>query len=76
MRDSLSLLFNVCFRVKVYFSTSSFQIHYYEDGAFCEFMVTKMFDPKGLLGLCSGLDVRMYHGDNGVIVRIYENYEE
>lgn len=76
MRNSLSQLVEVCIGVKVYFSTSSFQIYYYEDGAFCEFLITKMFDPKGLLNLCRGLDVRMYHDDNGVIVRIYENYEE
>lgn len=76
MRDSLKQLIEVCLDVKVYFSTSSFQVDYYEDGAFCEFLINKMFDPKGLLRLCKGLDVRMYNRENSVIVRIYENYEE
>lgn len=76
MRDSFKQLIEVCLDVKVYFSTSSFQMDYYEDGAFCSFQINKMFDPKGLLRLCQGLDVRMYGGETGVIVRIYENYEE
>lgn len=76
MRNSLSQLIEVCIDVRVFFNTSKFQLSYYEDGAFCEFLVDKVANINELLRLCGNCCVQLYHDEHGIRVRIFEDYAD
>lgn len=76
MTKSLSNLIDVAFDVKVYFEVGSYELHQYDDGSYVDFHVQKISDVKRLLSLANGLDMRILYDERGIIVRLFENYEE
>ena len=76
MRQSLVELIEVAFDVKVYFGVSSYELHQYDDGSYVEFHVQKVPDVKRLLSLANDLDMIITYDERGIIIRLYENYQE
>lgn len=76
MSQSLVELIEVAFDVKVYFGVSSYELHQYDDGSYVEFHVQKVPDVKRLLSLVNDLDMVITYEERGIIIRLYENYEE
>lgn len=76
MRQSLVELIEVAFDVKVYFGVSSYELHQYDDGSYVEFHVQKVPDVKRLLSLVNDLDMVITYDERGIIIRLYENYQE
>lgn len=76
MRDSLKHLIEICVGVRVFFNTSNFQLFYYEDGAFCEFLVDKVTNLNELLRLCANCSVLLLHDERGIRIRIFEDYTD
>ncbi len=74
MRKSLSFLIEVALSMQEYFEVHCFELHEFEDGGYVDFNVTKIPDVKDLLSLSKGLLMRCFHCENGIIVRIFEDF--
>lgn len=73
MTKSLEYLIEVAFDVKVFLGVASYALYQYEDGSFVEFHVQKILNPQALLNLTKGLEIRLYHTENDIMIRIEEN---
>lgn len=74
MSNSLSELIEISLDVRCYLNLSSFKMYVYEDGSYCEFMVSKIKDPKALLDITNGLETFLYAEGDNIIVRLYERF--
>lgn len=76
MRKSLEQLIEVAYSVKLYFCVGSFELHMYEDGSYVDFHVSAINDAAELLKRTQRLMVKILFDDRGLIVRLFENYNE
>lgn len=72
MTATLSELIDIAYRVKVFLSLGSYELHQYEDGSFVDFHVKKITDINGLLKAASGLEVRFFAEENFITIRLFE----
>lgn len=72
MTKTLEELIERSFDLKVYFQLSSYELHQYEDGSYCDFHVQKILDLPALLNLAGGLELKFIHDTNSIIVRLLE----
>lgn len=75
MRPSLEKLIELSTDVMKYLEVPRFELNYYEDDAFCEFMVNNIPDIKKLAILTTGFRCGVFHGDVCLLIRIYENID-
>ena len=73
MTDSFKKLIEVAFDIKVFLGVESYTLYQYEDGSIVEFHVQKIVNPRGLINLICGRDIRFFHGENDITIRVYEN---
>ena len=73
MTDSFKKLIEVAFDIKVHFGLASYTLYQYEDGSFVEFHVPKINNPRALLELAHGLEIRLYHCENDIMIRLDED---
>lgn len=76
MRKSLEQLIEISTDVRIFLNVASFVLYGYEDGAYTEFRVSKVTDVAELVRVANGLRVSLYHDDNYIVVRLYEDYNE
>jgi hypothetical protein len=73
MTDSFKKLIEVAFDIKVFLGVASYTLYQYKDGSFVEFHVNKITNPRGLLELAKGSDIRFYGSENGIMIRVEED---
>ena len=76
MRKSLEQLIDIAYDVKNYFQVGSFDLHMYEDESYADFHVRGVYDAAELLNLVQSLKIKILFDDRGLIVRLFENYNE
>lgn len=76
MRKSLEELIDTCFDIKVHLQVSSFELHYYEDGADALFKVNKIKDLKTLSDIKGKHECIIFAENQDVCIRVFENYQE
>lgn len=72
MSNSLLELIEISLDVKNHLNLSSFAMYVYEDGSYCEFLVSKIKDPKVLLDITQGLEIFLCADKDNIIVRLFE----
>lgn len=72
MTKTLEELIDRAFAIKCHFQLSSYELHQYDDGSFCDFHVQKVVDLPALFKLAGGLELKFFNGDNYMIVRLIE----
>ena len=73
MTDSFKKLIEVAFDIKVFLGVASYTLYQYKDGSFVEFHVQKIANPRGLLELVKGSDIRFYHTETDIMIRVDED---
>lgn len=73
MTKSLEKLIDVAFDIKVFLGVASYTLYQYKDGSYVEFHVQKILNPWQLLHLTGGLEIRLFHTENDIMIRIEEN---
>lgn len=73
MTKTLEKLIDTCYRIKVFFAVSSYELHQYEDGSYADFKVAKVTDPRSLLKIAGSHEVRLFPDSGNIIVRVFEN---
>lgn len=76
MSKSFQELLERAFDIKVLFMLSSYELHHYEDGSYVDFHVQKVVCLPTLIKLAGSLELKFFHGDGDMIVRLYEDYNE
>ena len=75
MRQSLEKLVELSTKVMKHLEVPRFELNYYEDDAYCDFMVNKIPDIAKLAILTQGFRCGVFHDDDYLLIRIYENFE-
>lgn len=73
MTDSLKKLIDVAYNIKVFLGLMSYTLYQYEDGSFVEFHVQKILNPRGLIELTNGLQIRFFHSESDIRIRVDED---
>lgn len=73
MTDSFKKLIEVAYDIKLFLGVSSYTVYQYEDGSFVEFHIQKMFNPRVLIDLTNGLEIRIFHSENDIRIRVEED---
>ena len=73
MTDSFKKLIEVAFDIKVFLGVASYTLYQYEEGSFVEFHVQKITNPRGVIDLTNGLEIRFFHGETDIMIRVDEN---
>lgn len=76
MRKSLEQLIEISTDVRYLVNVASFVLFSFEDGGYTEFHVSRVTDVAELVRVANGLRVSLYHDDNYIVVRLYEDYNE
>ena len=69
-------LIEISYDVKCHFMVSSYEVHHYDDGSYCDFKVGSVTNPKELNKIVGDLEYRILCIDEHLIVRIFEDYIE
>lgn len=72
MTKTLAELIDRAYDIKVHFGIGSYELNVYEDGSFADFRVNKILDLPTLMRLAGGLQLKLYPGDEKIIVRLFE----
>ena len=75
MRASLNELIELSTDVMKLLDVPRFELNYYEDDAYCEFMVKNIPDISKLAILTQDFRCGVFHDDVYLLIRIYENIE-
>lgn len=75
MRKSLEELIEVGYDIKIHLTVGHYELHHYDDGSFIDFRTTKIENPRRLIEIASGLDIRIYAEENKILVRVFERAE-
>ncbi len=75
MRASLEKLIELSTDVMKHLEVPRFELNYYEDDAYCEFMVKNIPDITKLAILTQGFRCGVFHDDVNLLIRIYENID-
>lgn len=76
MTKTLAELIDRSFKLKIFFQVSYYQLHQYEDGSYSDFHVDKVLDIPTLLKLAGGLNLKIIHDTDFIIVRLIERDPE
>lgn len=76
MRKSLSKFIETCHDIRCNLQVSGYELHDYEDGAYADFKVRGINDPRSLLRLCGQLCVKMLSDEDRIVVRVFEDFKE
>lgn len=77
MRTSLTELIERANDVKVLLNASSFKLFNYDDGAYIDFEVARVYQPKELNNLIGKLDYKLLACENSYLtIRIFEDFNE
>lgn len=76
MRKSLEQLIEISTDVRYLVNVASFVLFSFEDGGYAEFHVSRVTDVAELVRVANDLRVSLYHDDNYIVVRLYEDYQE
>lgn len=76
MSKSFQELIERAFDIKVFFQVGSYELHHYQDGSFVDFHVQKVVDLPTLIRLAGPLELKFFRGENCMLVRLFENYQE
>ena len=74
MTKTLAELIDRAYDIKVFFAVGSFELNHYEDGSFADFRVRKVVDLPRLIKLADGLELKFFHEENFIIIRLFERY--
>lgn len=72
MTKTLAELIDKAYDIKVFFCLGSYELNHYEDGSFADFRVQKVVDLPKLIELAGGLELKFFHEEKYIIVRIFE----
>lgn len=76
MRKSFSEFIETCSKIKCLLQLSSYEIYQYDDASFSDFHVPEIKYPKQLNSIIGSLMYRIFQGDRGIVIRVFENYVE
>ena len=76
MRESFLELIEKACAIKFFLMTSGFEVNHYEDGSYVDFHVIKVVNLPRLLELAGPLELRFHDDENGIRIRMFENYSE
>lgn len=76
MRESFKELIEKACAIRLFLTTSSFEVYHYEDGSYIDFHVIKVVNLPRLLELAGGLELMFNDDENGIRIRMFENYSE
>lgn len=76
MTTTLAELIDRAFDIKVFFQLGSYELNHYQDGSFADFRVRKVVDLPKLIELADGLELKFFHEENYIIVRLMERFSE
>ena len=72
MTKTLAELIDRAYDIKINFGVASYELNHYEDGSFVDFHVRKIVNVPLLVKLAGGLELKMFSGENDIIVRVFE----
>lgn len=75
MRASLEKLIELSTDVMKYLEVPRFELNYYEDDAYCDFMVNKIPDIAKFAIVTQGYRCVVLHDDDYLLIRLYETYD-
>lgn len=76
MTKTLAELIDRAYYIKKHFNLGSYELSVYEDGSFADFRVNKILDLPTLMRLAGGLQLKLYPGDDKIIVRLFEREDD
>ena len=76
MTTTLAELIDRAYDIKVFFELGSYELNHYEDGSFADFRVRKVVDLPKLIELADGLELKFFHEEHYIIVRLMERFSE
>ena len=76
MRNSMVELIERAYDLKVYFALSSYELHHFDDGSYVDLRTKSIKDPRTLCRLAGRLTFYILETDNGLVVRLFEDYNE
>ena len=76
MTTTLAELIDRAYDIKVFFALGSYELNHYQDGSFADFRVRKVVDLPKLIELADGLELKFFHEENYIIVRLMERFSE
>lgn len=76
MTTTLAELIDRAFDIKVFFQLGSYELNHYQDGSFADFRVHKVVDLPKLIELADGLELKFFHEEQYIIVRLMERFSE
>ena len=76
MTTTLAELVDRAFDIKVFFQLGSYELNHYQDGSFADFRVRKVVDLPKLIELADGLELKFFHEEQYIIVRLMERFSE
>lgn len=72
MTKTLAELIDKAYGIKVFFQVGSYELNHYDDGSFADFKVSKVVDLPKLIELAGGLELKFFHDENYLVVRLFE----
>ena len=75
MSPSLEKLIELSTDVMKFLDVPRFELNYYEEASYCEFMVKNIPDITKLAILTQGFKCGVFHDEIFLIIRIYENLD-
>ena len=76
MTKSFQELIERAFDIKVFFMVGCYELHNYQDGSYVDFHVQKVVDLPTLIRVAGGLELKFFRGEDYMIVRLFEDYQE
>ena len=76
MRNSFLQFIETCHKIRGFLPVSGYEIHDNEDGAYADFRIRCINDPRSLLKLCGQLCVRILNDEDRIVVRVFEDFKE
>lgn len=73
MTDSFKKLIDVASDIKIFLGVAGFTLYQYEDVSYVEFHVQKIVNPQELIDLTCGLEIRLFHCESDIMIRVDEN---
>ena len=72
MTKTLAELIDRACDIKINFGVASFELNHYEDGSFVDFHVRTIVNVDLLVKLAGELELKMFSGENDILVRVFE----
>ena len=76
MTTTLAELIDRAYDIKVFFAVGSYELNHYADGSFADFRVRKVENLPKLMELADGLELKFFHEETCIVVRLMERFSE